>query len=291
MRKGSKAVLVAAIVLTNLFSIMVIALWYYGYFGFNMDDRVSGGIRIQSYNATRQGSGFNLTLAVMNEGKGNETFGYVIIEPALLPLPTSWITLGNYSDITIGKDQAIILSFNVTEDIVAKTGATPHLKVGNNHWFFDMPISLPGGEALVAKELAFKVESCNVTSADLGINVTLNIRNQRTAGILSPENGDVIKIRYEQTPNNFSGLTVYMGKHDLLFNEHPYNWTKVCKFDYLDPVGPTKLLTVSFPIPEDTVRSLMDSNKTWALMKVVDADGGFWHEVVDLGVGQVTLYG
>ena len=108
---------------------------YYGGWGEDFGPKSSREIVIQSYNATRDGSGFNLSLIICNSGEGQVTIGKISMEEhrelpngTYIP-PHNWITIGEYNDLEINPGETKTINIYLSEGNISKTGTNSQIKV------------------------------------------------------------------------------------------------------------------------------------------------------------------
>lgn len=133
------------------------SLYGYAYYGPWFNDQNFGpksgrAIEIQSYSAARAGSGFNLTLSILNCGDGKVTVDKVFMEEYREPpngtyiAPHNWITISEYSGLELNQNATLTVNICLPKDIVSKTGTNSQIKVTTvDGTFVQKQIDLLGG--------------------------------------------------------------------------------------------------------------------------------------------------
>jgi len=141
----SKPILVVAVVTAVAF-VSVAAIFWYGESSFMGIGKSDQGIMIGEYSAVPEGASYNLTLTVVNWGRGTQTLGIVSIAPPSHGYSKHGVTLGNYSDVVLSENETITFSYLLMEDTVSQIGSNPQLQVEtvDNNFNVIMDITVPG---------------------------------------------------------------------------------------------------------------------------------------------------
>jgi hypothetical protein len=151
-RKRLAVILSVEVLIIAVFGAAFYWYAYYGWWGEDFGPKSSKAIMIQSYSAIKDGSGFNLTLIILNSGKDQVTLGEVSMEEYREPPngtyipPHNWITIGENSGLKINQNDTATINICLSEDTVNKTGTSPQTKVAAvDGTFCQMEIDLLSG--------------------------------------------------------------------------------------------------------------------------------------------------